>query len=202
MFSTLRRLGQRVPSPRARNLLVTHLTQGMEEHRSEGLGETRSYATQYHLVTEASYMSRAIPRLQNSGSISHPIFNLSCTFNPLMHHVCRCLPWIKGQYHLRQLVIFPPSPGFLSANQPGTVIDRTRVSREKQPRDAVFFAVCGRQVVFCVYHPLNHSGGIPQCTVQKGKAKMQGPVSNAVIQGICSNEVKEQCEELCSREGF
>lgn len=58
------------------------------------------------------------------------------------------------------------------------------MSSEKQPRDAVLFATWGVQVGLRVHHQLNHPQGIPQCIVQKGKGKMQGPVSNAVFQGI------------------
>lgn len=49
---------------------------------------------------------------------------------------------------------------------------------------AVLLAVWGVQVGLCTHLPLNHPRGIPQCIVQTGKGKMQGPVSNAAFQGI------------------
>lgn len=49
---------------------------------------------------------------------------------------------------------------------------------------AVSVAVWGVQVGLSAHLPLNHPRGIPQCIVQTGKEKMQGPVSNAAFQGI------------------
>lgn len=49
---------------------------------------------------------------------------------------------------------------------------------------AVLLAVWGVQVGLSAHLPLNHPRGIPQCIVQTGKGKTQGPVSNAAFQGI------------------
>lgn len=49
---------------------------------------------------------------------------------------------------------------------------------------AVLLAVWSVQVGLSTHLPLNHPRGIPQCIVQTGKGKMQGPVSNAAFHCI------------------